>query len=172
MKPIQRNDETIKPIQRNDKIMLAVFRRFLNNPQPFALERNDSRMLSSYIPYEECKNDDSNCAEDQWCNLLRWHVIVLMTEFVINETATRIPIAIDSGRPAFVYGGGSNRTPTEYLIFQKPIDCLNWSGQQLYDELENDSSQRQEHGLRSSTQSSASKAETVKPLPPCRPPQQ
>ena len=162
----------MKPIQRNDEVMLAVFRRFLDNPQPFALERNDSRMLSSYIPYEECKNNDSDCAEDQWCNLLRWHVIVLMTEFVINETATRIPIAIDSGKPMFAYGGGSSRTPTTCLTFQEPIDCLNWSGQQLYDELEDDITRRQRHGLRSSTQSSASKVETVKPLPAHRPLQQ
>jgi len=133
----------MEPIKCNDRVMLAVFKRFIENPQLFSPNDAGGAIISSYVPYEECAEPDPGYSEPEWHALLRWHVSVLATEFLIDESISRISITCAPAKPTFanLTGVGVSSQP---INLKDPMNCLNWSGQQLYKRLEEDKNNKQQ----------------------------
>jgi hypothetical protein len=108
-------------IKRDPKIMFAVFKKFLENPQVFSfkhdIDDNRQRTVNSYVPEEL-----------RWqynINHIRWHVVVLLSEFVISRDVIN----------AFPFVINIDPRPNE-LRLEDPTDYLNWNGKKLYKRLQ------------------------------------
>jgi len=108
----------------NDEIMLAVFENFLKNPEPIyhGSQCGDTLddILDEYVPYELTHFDS---------NLLRWHVILFASEFLLNVHIAKTRFG------EYTCVGGSR---PDKVGFKEPIDYLNWSGHQLYKRLKDE----------------------------------
>ena len=99
----------------NNEIMLTVFEKFLENPKTISLEQIGANEIDEYLP-QNLPNVE--------LRILRWHVGVLLSEFVFDH---RITSALND---IFCLQG------TEYL---------NWRGQALYHKLKAAVKQQPEH---------------------------
>jgi len=113
-----------KPIKYHERVMFEVFEKFLKNPRSPTLKDPVLINLDSYVPYQECQTPDPGYTQTEWTNLLRWHVALLMSEFVINgDVAERVGFILPT------------LTPTSPTKFIPGLCYLNRSGQKLYEEL-------------------------------------
>lgn len=111
----------------NDEIMLAVFKAFIDNPEMIRKTNNghgkdDITVIDQYMPYADFPDTDRN--------LIRWHVVALLDEFVLRPAAASVifqPYIRRAVDPADLPVWYSETLPLEQPPYQ-----LNWSGQQLY----------------------------------------
>jgi len=83
------------------------------------LNDTQSRIIDTYIPYELAGQFDMHT--------IRWHVVVFLSEFVINrDVINAFPLRVNVG-PRF--------PRPDDLRLKQPTDYLNWSGQKLYEFL-------------------------------------
>jgi len=87
--------------------MLAVFKKFLDNPDIFTFLNLTGDGIKRYFP--------PNLTAD--ANLLRWHITMFLSEFVIDEQ---------------LIGAWA----TDDLYIDPPIDRLTWSGYKVFCELQ------------------------------------
>jgi len=93
-------------MEYNDTIMLAVFEKFLEDPESFfSGESRDISDIERCCPQHESHD----------FSLVRRHVIAFLSEFLLSPYLVGI-----YGKPG---------------IIMRNTDYLNWSGQRLYEEL-------------------------------------
>jgi len=94
-------------MKRNDDIMLAVFKKFLDNPQVFRLENMTGDAIKGFF--------QPNLTADS--NLLRWHIALFLSEFIVDEETFK-------------------HLATGDLYFKESTDYLTWSGYKVFCELQ------------------------------------
>jgi hypothetical protein len=111
-------------IKRDPKIMFAVFKKFLENPQVFSFKHgmydNRQRIVNSYVP-EELRGQYN-------INHIRWHVVVVLGEFVISRDVINAF--------SFVINIAPRYPRPDELRLEDPTDYLNWNGKKLYKRLQ------------------------------------
>ena len=129
-------------IQYNDDILLAIFEKFLKNPHSLTVETDRECDLDAYIPSNEEYKKPNDYDEREWRNLLRWHVVVFVREFIIGggSEGTINPWAAVPTRITYV----GSPSCSKYLTLHEPMDYLNRSGQALYQELKSRHDKKQQ----------------------------
>ena len=114
---IQENEK----LKQDEEIMLAIFEEFLNGSMKPRMADPPEEYLKEFVHHCEQKLSKFDSA------LVRWHVAVFFSEFVINgEIAAK----------SFADLLAIRRIPSgSFLDFFGSFDYLNWSGKQLYNEL-------------------------------------
>jgi hypothetical protein len=91
----------LKTMERNSEIMLAVFEKFLENPAIFEYRYLSGNEIEKHFP--------PHLTAD--ARLLRWHIVMLLDEFVLDFESNLI-----------------NDWSTSDLYPEELPDRLNWSG--------------------------------------------